>query len=199
MMCSRYILAGFCIACTGRGTDGFLLMTRTAHHRSFAILSTRAPLHSSSSSVSPLAASNNPKRGLQDVGAPTGERLGGEKEDEDEDDDFDDDDFLDDEELPLAKRIAIMTLRLAVNVATQLVTMMKMVLVTSSVLLLTAVGKKFLDVWGEAQRASLRTLQRVAEAGIDVASFAIKLFLKWLASRGDANDKKRQCETKNGK
>lgn len=192
-------------------------MTRTAPRRSFAILSTLAPLHSWSSPhrlpfslplspptsrVSPLAASN-PKRGLQDVGAPPGERLGGEKEDEDEDDDFDDDDFLDDEELPLAKRIAIMTLRLALNVASQLVSMMRTILVTSSVLLLTAVGKKFLDVWGEAQRVSLRTLQRVAEAGIDVASFAIKLFLKWLASRGDetgrgraanadAADKKRQ-------
>ena len=118
-----------------------------------------------------------------------GEAAGG-RWNEDADDDFDEDDFLDDDELSLAKRVYIMTLRLGLNVASTIVSMLRTILVTSSVLLLTAVGKKVVDVWGEAQRASLRTLQRVAEAVIDIATFAIKLLLKWLVSRGDGTGRR---------
>ena len=95
----------------------------------------------------------------------------------DDDDNFED--YLDDDKLPLGKQILIMSMRLCVNLVKQALGMLKIIFVATSIMILSALGKKVIDSWGEVQKAAIRTLQRLAAAVIDVASFAFKEL--WLA------------------
>lgn len=93
-------------------------------------------------------------------------KIAARREDEVADDD-DDDTFLDDEELPLAKQVGVMLLRLMKNIIVKVLKMLQWILVSSSIAVVS--GSLLL-----AQRAAIKSAQAVGNAIIDVATFVFK-------------------------
>lgn len=82
-------------------------------------------------------------------------------------DDDDDETFLDDDELPLAKQVGVMLLRLMKSIIVQVLKMLQWIVVSSSIAVVS--GSLLL-----AQRAAMKSAQAVGNAIIDVVTFVFK-------------------------
>lgn len=95
-------------------------------------------------------------------------------------DDDDHDAFIDDEDLPLLKQIAIMLMRLIRNIIFQILKMLRIIVVSSSIAVISA---SFIL----AQKAALRSAQMVSSAIVNTISFVFKELFRFLLHGGGSS------------